>query len=199
MQLVQRVARRDRAQRVDQLGFHQVLDRLRVVHAVAQRLRGKADAVIGAIDAHVELGADVYAHAVGGDEGILAAAVHHQLDRVELHLGQRVHHRQDHRAAVLDHLAAAHAGAHEGLVALGALVEPAEDEADDGQHEQDDAGPDEKLNDVLIHDPPQGSEKRLPLFECSSKVEGRPRHGRLRVARGLSPEALPRRDPPGTA
>jgi hypothetical protein len=58
-------------------------------------------------------------------------------------------HRQHHRAAVLHHLLAAQAGAHEGTLLRGAMVETREDEADGEQPDQDDRAEHQHAHEVL--------------------------------------------------
>ena len=97
----------DGAQGVDELAFDQLLERRRLHGAAAQRLGGVGDRLRGRLNADVELGLHVDAHAVLGDQRLLGGAPHLEAQRVHVDLDDLVQHRQHQRAAVHDHLLAA--------------------------------------------------------------------------------------------
>ncbi len=125
--------RRDRPQRRDQLLADQLLDRLGVDAAVAQRPGGAQDVLAIGLHADVELGQHVGAQVVAGDEGVLPVRVHAELHGLEVDLQRPVEERQDRGATVEDHVTAAQAGADEGLVGAGAPVERQERDDDPAQ------------------------------------------------------------------
>ena len=88
--------------------------------------------------AHVELGDHVDAHAVLGDERLVAATAHLQSQRVHVDRNHVVHDRQHEGAAIEHHALAAQPGAHEGALLGAAQVQPVEQEHGDGDDDRDD-------------------------------------------------------------
>ena len=67
---------RHRAHRRGELAFEQLADAVRLQRAAAERLRGGGDRRARRADAHEELGDEVDAHAVLGDQRAVVAAHH---------------------------------------------------------------------------------------------------------------------------
>ena len=142
LQLQDGHGRRHRTQAVDEFRLDLVAQRFGVVGQRAQRLARERDALVVGTNAHVELGDDVDAQAVLGDQGFPLLALDCQPQRLQIDAGIGVEDRQDHGAAVEHDLLAAEAGAHEGLVAGGALVEDGEDDPEDDDQRDADHGRD---------------------------------------------------------
>ena len=115
-----------RAQRVDELALEQLLQRVGLGGALAERLGRAGDRLGHGLDAHVELGDDVDPHAVARDQRLVAAARDLEPERVHVDRDDVVDDRQHEGAAVHHHLLPAHAGAHEGALLAGAEIEPME-------------------------------------------------------------------------
>ena len=90
-----------------EFALDQAADAVLLQRAPAERLRRGGDRRAGGADAHEELGDDVDAHAVAGDERAIVAPRH--LDAHDIHVDRRdlVQHRNDEGAAVDDDLLAA--------------------------------------------------------------------------------------------
>ena len=139
-----------RAERVDELALHQLLQELRLHGALTERLRRRRDRLRGRLHPHVELRGDVHAHAVLGDDRALAAPGDLEAERVHVHRDHLVDDRQHERAAVQHDALPTEAGAHERPLLRGAQIEPVEQPRDDrddrrdddeGQDEHSDLGP----------------------------------------------------------
>ncbi|PHJ92065.1 hypothetical protein VF08_36755 [Nostoc linckia z8] len=130
MELVHRHAGGDRAERVDELAFDQLLQRFRVHGAQAERLGGGRDRLGVGADADVELGLHVDAQAIERDQRVAMLALHREADGVHVDRHRLVQDRQHQRAAVHHHLLAAKAGADEGDFLSRSLVEPRNHDAD---------------------------------------------------------------------
>ena len=115
----------DRAKPVDEFRFDQFAQFGGVIGAIAERLRGERDRRGIGFDAKVELGADVDAHAVLGDQRVRAAAGDFQPQRLQVHRGRGMENRKHDGAAVQNDFLSAEAGADIGFVTRRALVEPA--------------------------------------------------------------------------
>ncbi|MEY9639456.1 hypothetical protein ABIF66_007710 [Bradyrhizobium japonicum] len=133
---------RHRPQAVYEFCLDLVTQGFGVIRQRAQRLAGERNALIVRTDAHVELGDDVDAQAVLGDQGFPLLALDGEPQRLQVDAGVGVEDRQDHGAAVEHDLLAAEAGTHEGLVASGALVEDGEDDPEDDDQRDADHGRD---------------------------------------------------------
>jgi hypothetical protein len=144
VQLFHRHVGRGGAQRVDELAFHQLLQLLWLHRAQAQRLGGGGHALGLGGHAHVELGDHVHAHAVLGDQGLVAPAADLQPQRIHVHRDHVVHDGQHEGAAVQHHLLPAQAGAHESALLAAAQVQPVQQPHRDGHDDgHDDQGEDE--------------------------------------------------------
>jgi len=121
----------DRAQAVDEFRLDQLAQLGGVVGAVAERLRGQCDRGAIGFDAKIELGADIDAHAVLGDQGIRAAAGDFEPQRLQVHCGGGMEDRKHERAAVEHDFLPAEAGADIGFVARRPLVQLREHQPDD--------------------------------------------------------------------
>ena len=137
-----------RAQRVDELAFEQLLQRLGLGGALAQRLGGAGDRLGHGLDADIELGDHVDAHAVARDQRLVAAARDLEPERVHVDRDDVVHDRQHEGAAVHHHLLPAHAGAHEGALLAGAKIEPMEQQDDDGDDDRHDHQAENEASEV---------------------------------------------------
>lgn len=133
---------RHRAQAVDEFCLDLVAQGFGVVRQRTQRLARERNALVVRTDTHVELGDDVDAEAVLGDQGFPLLALDGEPQRLQVDAGIGMEDRQDHRAAVEHHLFAAEAGAHKGLVARGAFVEDGEDDPQDKNQRDADHGRD---------------------------------------------------------
>ena len=135
MHLLERHLRGDGSQRRGEAPFQQVARAVRLQGSPAQRLRGEADGFARRADLDEELGDDVDAHAVLGDQRLSLAPLH--LDAHHRHVDRRdvVQHRNDESAAAHDDFLAAEPGAHERRLLGRALVEPAQQI--DGDHDGD--------------------------------------------------------------
>jgi len=127
----------DAAHGVDELALDQLLERLRLHGALAQRLGGGRDGGDLGLDPHVELGHRVHPHAVPGDQRLVAAPRDLQPQGVHVHRDHRVHDRQHEGAAVQHDALTAEAGAHERALLRGAQVQPVEEPHDDRDHDRD--------------------------------------------------------------
>ena len=128
-----------RAQRIDELVFHELRELLRIHGAHAERLRGVGDAFLGRHDAHEECDDDIDAHAVLGEQRVFAEARHLQLQRVHVDENRLVEDGEHERAAVHDDLLAAETSAHEGTLLRRAAIQAREDEPDHQQRKEGDA------------------------------------------------------------
>ena len=160
----------DRAQRRDELAGQQRVQPLLLHGAPAQRRGGQRDRVPRRRDAHVEVGVDVDAHAVLGDERIVLGAGHAHLQHVHVDRRDVVDDRQ-HEGAAVDHHPLAHeTGADERHLLGGSPVEPVDkvdDDRDrDDRHDQpQDDGPDQLCSHVLtplVRGPPPGPVQPFP-------------------------------------
>ena len=144
----------DRAQRRDELAGQQRVQPLLLHGAPAQRRGGQRHRVPRRRDAHVEVGVDVDAHAVLGDERVVLGARHAHLQHVHVDRRDVVDDRQ-HEGAAVDHHPFAHeAGADERHLLGGAPVQPV-DQIDDDRNRDDrhdqpqDDGPDQLCSHLL--------------------------------------------------
>ena len=140
LHLVHAHARGHVAQGIDEAALDQLLQGLGVHGPPAERLRRRGHGVPVRADPQVELGHHLHPHAVPGDERRGAAAPHFDPLGLHAHQGDVVDDREDQCAAAQDHLLATEAGAHEGDLLRGALVEPVEqvdDDRDEDAGEQD--------------------------------------------------------------
>ena len=126
------------AQCIDELALDQFAQRIGLHGALAERLGSVGDGVVGRLDADVELAYHVDAHAVAGDERLVAAARHLEPERVHVDRDDLVHDRQHEGAAVHHHLLPGQAGAYEGALLGRAQVEPVEQPDDDRHDDGDD-------------------------------------------------------------
>ncbi len=120
---------------------------LRLKRAPPKRRRRNRYRLASRLDADVEVGLDVDAHAVARDEG--AALLAHDLHRQHVHVDRRVivDERQHKSAAVDDHALAEKAGAHERHLARRAMIEPVDHvHRDDDDDERDDE-PEDQISD----------------------------------------------------
>jgi len=111
-QLLHRHRHRGGPQRVDELVFNQLLQRLRIERARAQGLCRVGDALDGRDAAHKEGHDDIYAHAVLGEQAVRPRAMHLELQRVHVDPDQLVKHRQADNTTVHHDLLTAQSGAH---------------------------------------------------------------------------------------
>ncbi len=148
VQLLHRHLGGGRAQRVDELALDQFLQLLGFHRAQAQRLRRRGHRFGLRRDAHVELGDHVDAHAVLGDQRLVAAAADLQAQRVHVHRDHVVHDRQHEGAAVEHHLLAAQAGAHEGALLAAAQVQPVQQPHGDGHDDRDDDQAEDEASEI---------------------------------------------------
>ena len=120
---------------------------------------GDGDRLAGRLHAHIEVGLDIDAHAVAGDEGVLLGA--HDWHRQDVHVDRReiVDERQDEGAAVDHHAFAEEAGAHERHFLRGAVIEPVHEIDDDrDDDDRDDQPKDQLANQDSGHfRPPSGA------------------------------------------
>ena len=136
--LLHRHLGRHGAQRIDELAFDQLAQRIRLHGALAERLGGRGDGVVRGLHADIELAQHVDAHAIARDQRLVAAARDLQPQRVHVDRDDLVHDGQHEGAAVHHHLLAGEAGAHEGALLGGAQVKPVEQPDDDRHDDGDD-------------------------------------------------------------
>ena len=136
--------RGDRAQRGNKFAGKQRVELGDVHGAPAERGGGDRHRFARRRHAHVEFGLDVDAHAVLGDERVVAVA--DDLHAQDVHVDRRdlVNERQHEGAAVDDHFFAEQAGAHEGHFLRGAVVEPVDEIDDDRDDDDRDDQPDDQ-------------------------------------------------------
>lgn len=132
----------DRAERVDELTFDQLLQRFGLHRALAERLRGVGDGVFCRLGANVELGRYVDAHAIAGDERLLIRTAHFEAQRVHVDPRDLVDDREDHLATVDDDFLTAESRPHERTFLRCLAIERGEHDADD-QHRDDETDADE--------------------------------------------------------
>ena len=137
----------DRAQRGDELARQQGVKSLRLERAPPERCRRDRHRLAGRLYANIEVGLDIDAHAIAGDEG--AALLAHDLHRQHVHIdgGEVVDERQDESAAVDHHPLAEKAGAHERHLARRAMVEPVDHVHDDHDDNDRDDQPEDQSSD----------------------------------------------------
>ncbi|MEY9467574.1 hypothetical protein ABH973_007987 [Bradyrhizobium ottawaense] len=101
----------------------------------------------GRLDADVEIGLDVDAHAVAGDDGVLPGA--HDAHRQHVHVDRRVivDERQHERAAIDHHALAEETGPDERCLLGGAVIEPVHDIDADHDHDDRDDQPEDQFTD----------------------------------------------------
>jgi hypothetical protein len=128
--------RGDAAQRVDEFRLDQLAQLLGIVGAIAQGLRGERDRSGVRLHAHIEFDTDVDAHAVLGDHRLGRFAADVEAQGLQIDPGDVVEHRHDERSPIEDHLLSAGAGADIGSVLLSALIELAENHADDEENKE---------------------------------------------------------------
>ncbi len=100
-------------------------------------------------DPDVELGLDVHAHPVLGDERVLLCARHGERQSVHVDRRDVVHDRPDEGAAVDHHLLAQKTGAHEGDLLCRATIEPVHHPVEDGDDDHRHDEPQDQLSDDL--------------------------------------------------
>ena len=93
---------------------------------------------------HIELRLDVDAHAVLGDERVVAIAHHLHAQHVHVDRRDLVNEREHEGAAVDHHFFAEQAGAHEGELLRGTAVEPVHEIDDDRDDDDRDDQPDDQ-------------------------------------------------------
>ncbi len=130
------------------LPFDQLLQRVGLHRALAERLGGRGDGVDGRLDADVELGDDVDPHPVLGDERALAAARDLEPQRVHVDRDHLVDDRQHERAAVHHHLLSAEAGAHERPLLGRAQIQPVQEPDDDRDDDRDADEPQDERSEL---------------------------------------------------
>ena len=149
MQLVHAHARCDRAQRVDEFAFDQVLEHFGLHRALAKRLRGHRDrSGIGA-DADIELGLHIDPQAVERDQRLTVPPDYRQHQRVHIDRHGLVENGQHQCAAVHDDLFAADAGPHEGDLLRRAPVQARYRECDDEENGKAASAPDYDFRQVF--------------------------------------------------
>ena len=151
--LVQRALGRDGAQRADELARKQLCQPVGLQCAPAERRRRCGDRFLLLQNPDEELGLDIDAHPVAGDDRFFPGAgdgnAHHvQVDRRHL-----MDDRQDQRPAVDHHLFAAETGAHKGDFLGRAVIQPVEQiddhhDGDDRHDEPQDDAPDQASRHV---------------------------------------------------
>jgi hypothetical protein len=140
---------------VDELALDQLLERLRLQRPLAQGPSGGGDGLHPCLDAHVELGDHVHAHAVLGDERLVPAARDLETQGVHVDGHDLVDDRQYEGAAVHDHLLAAQPGAHEGALLGRAEVQPVHEPDHDRHHDGDRDEPEDRRAELCsCHDKP---------------------------------------------
>ena len=170
VQLFHRHLGRGRAQRVDELAFHQLFKLLGLHRAQAQRLRRSGHRFRLSGHAHVELGDHVHAHAVLGDQSLVAAAHHLQAQRVHVHRDHVVHDGQHEGATVQHHLLPAQAGAHEGALLAAAQVQPVQQPHADGDDNRDD---DQSKDETAEFSAGHGGSPKACFSSCGQLPSGR--------------------------
>ena len=116
----------DRTKPVDEFRLDQFAQFGGVVGAIAERLRGERDRGGVGLDAEIEFGADIDAHAILGDQRIRATAGDLQPQRLQVDRGRGMENRQHEGAAVQNDFLPAETGADIGLVTRRAPVESRE-------------------------------------------------------------------------
>ena len=143
----------DGAQRRDELARQQRVQFLGLQRAAAERGCGDGDRLAGRLHADVEIGLDVDAHAVAGDDGVLLGA--RDRHRQHVHVDRRVvvDERQHEGAAVDDDALAEEAGADERHLLGRTVVQPVDDIDDDDNGDDGDNEPQDQLaNQCPRHD-----------------------------------------------
>ena len=135
----------DRADGGDELAGEQGMQLLRLQRAASERRRGDRDGFARRLHADIEIGLDVDAHAVAGDDGVLPRA--RDAHRQHVHVDRRVVVDEgQHEGAAIDHDAfAEEAGADEGDLLRRAVIEPVDDVNDDDDRDDRDDQPEDQL------------------------------------------------------
>ena len=136
--------RGDRPQRGNELAGQQRIEFAHIHGAPAERGGGDGNGFAGRRHADVKFGLDVDAHAVLGDQRILAVAHHLHPQHVHVHRRHFVNERKDEGAAVDDDFFAEQAGAHEGDFLRRAPVQPVDEIDDDRDDDDRDDQPDDQ-------------------------------------------------------
>jgi hypothetical protein len=178
------------AQSIDELAFDQLLELIGREGALAERLRCRGNGFGRGGDAHVELGDDIDAHAVLGDQRLVAAARHLQAQRVHVDRDHVVDDRQHEGAAVEHDLLSAHAGADEGALLRAAQVQPVQQPDHDRDDDRDDDEAERKvpnwvaghgsllLNYGDLHEAPRGVGRASRSAAAPSSWPVKPWHAR---------------------
>ncbi len=137
----------DGPQRGDELAREQSMEPLRLERAPPKRRGRDRHRLSRGLDANIEVGLDVDAHAIAGDKG--AGLLAHDLHRQHVHIDgcEVVDERQDESAAVDHHPLAEKAGAHKRHLARRAMVEPVDHIHDDHDDDDRDDEPEDQISD----------------------------------------------------
>ena len=152
----------DRTDGGDELAGEQGMQLLGLERAASERRGGDRDGLARGLHADIEVGLDVDAHAVAGDDGVLPRPrdAHRQHVHVD---GRIVVDEGQHEGAAIDHDAfAEEAGADEGDLLRRAVIEPVDDVDDDDDHDDRDDQPEDQF------DQPESPTSSPPLRRVSS-------------------------------
>ena len=152
LQAVHRVARRHRQHRVDQLAFQRLGQVRRPERLPRQRLCRRRDALVRGIDPHVELGPDIDAQAVRGDDRLRPQPLDLEPRGLHVHFRDLVQEGQRDEAALGRDKLAAGTGPHQCNLARGLAIVPVEKQ----DHED--------RNDDHCDDDQEPSHERTPEF-----------------------------------
>ena len=139
----------DRADRRDELARQQLVQRLRLHGAPAERRGRERHRLGGGADADVEVGVDVDPHPVAGDDGVVLAAMHPHLQHVHVDRRDVVDERQHEGAGIDHHFFAGKAGTDERRLLRRAPVKPVHQIDDDRDHDDRDDQPENERSDQL--------------------------------------------------
>ena len=131
----------DRAHRGDEFAGEQRMQLFGFQGAPAERRGGDRDRFARRLHADIEIGLDVDAHAIAGDDGVLLRPNDRHRQHVHVDRREVVNERQHEGAAVDHHLLAEEAGAHERHFLGGAVIEPVHDVDRHDDHDQRDDQP----------------------------------------------------------
>ena len=134
----------DRAQCGNELAGQQRVELGDVHGAAAERRRGDGHRLARRWHPHIKLGFDVDAHAVLGDQRVVAVAHHLHAQHVHVDRRDLVDERKHESAGVDDDLFAEQAGPHEGNLLRRAVVEPVDEIDDDRDDDDRDDQPDDQ-------------------------------------------------------
>ena len=122
------------AQCVDEFTFYQFPQLIGLHGAQAQGARSSCNRLGIGHHAHIELGNHIDAHAVFGDQPLVAAARHFEAQGVHVDRNHVVHDGQHKRTPVEHHLLPAHTGAYKGALFGATQVQPVQQPDNDGNH-----------------------------------------------------------------